>query len=84
MDALIDLSSLRIPQIFRVIREEGGISDADMLRTFNMGAGLIVVCPQAAKTEVVSHLAEEGCAAYSIGEITKGAGAVTFRNRPPW
>lgn len=34
------------PWIFRRIQEEGKISDREMYRTYNMGVGFLVICPQ--------------------------------------
>ena len=47
----------------------------DMLRTFNMGIGLTVVCRSADAETVIGKLAEAGePAALRIGEIVDGAG----------
>ena len=39
----IDLAQLHPPAVFHTIRERGNVDDADMLRTFNLGAGLLLV-----------------------------------------
>lgn len=41
----IDLNSWEIPKIFLLIKEKGKVSLDEMLRTFNMGLGLLVVSP---------------------------------------
>jgi phosphoribosylformylglycinamidine cyclo-ligase len=33
-----------VPVIFRLIQQHGGIARAEMLRAFNMGVGLVIVC----------------------------------------
>jgi phosphoribosylformylglycinamidine cyclo-ligase len=33
--------------IFRFLQEQGGVEDAEMYRTFNMGMGFVVVVPEA-------------------------------------
>jgi len=83
-DASIDLHELRIPEVFKVIRAEGHVSDSEMLRTFNMGAGLIIVCSKKAVNKIVVHLEEQGCDSYPIGLITKGSKTVNFHNSLKW
>ncbi|KAL5983342.1 Phosphoribosylformylglycinamidine cyclo-ligase, chloroplastic/mitochondrial [Asimina triloba] len=43
------MDSWEIPAVFKWIQEAGGIEDAEMRRTFNMGIGMVlVVSPEAA------------------------------------
>ncbi len=44
--AIIDRSAWTPPAIFRVLQREGGISDDEMFRVFNMGLGMVAVCPE--------------------------------------
>ena len=44
--ARIDTSSWTPPAIFAVLQREGGISDQEMFRVFNMGLGMVAVCPE--------------------------------------
>lgn len=41
--AELHLSSWRVPAIFQLIAERGGIAREEMLRTFNMGLGMVLV-----------------------------------------
>ena len=84
VDAVIDLGLVRVPPVFGVIREEGRVADADMLRTFNMGVGLVAVCAKDAVAEVSARLSAGGGACYTIGTIEGGAGAVRFRGDLRW
>ena len=84
MDATVDLGSLRILPIFKVIRQTGGVADADMLRTFNMGVGLTLVVAPAAAEKVIAHLAAQGCAAYPIGTIVPGNRKVAYHGKLNW
>jgi phosphoribosylformylglycinamidine cyclo-ligase len=40
--ARFDRASWRVPPLFRMIQERGGISDTEMFHTFNMGLGIVV------------------------------------------
>ena len=44
--ARIDTSVWARPAIFDVLQREGGISDDEMFRVFNMGLGMVAVCPE--------------------------------------
>jgi phosphoribosylformylglycinamidine cyclo-ligase len=84
VDAEIDAGAIRVLDVFKVIREEAGAGDAEMLRTFNMGVGLCaVVRPDAAET-VRGHLEKHGCEAYEIGKITSGGQQVRYRGSVRW
>ena len=43
--ARIDASAWPRPAIFDVLQREGDISDEEMFRVFNMGLGMVAVCP---------------------------------------
>lgn len=34
------------PEIFKFLREQGGVSDSEMYKTFNMGMGFIIIVPE--------------------------------------
>ena len=78
LDAAVDLALLRVPPVFRLIMREGSVPQADMLRTFNMGAGLTAVCSPDAVGRFTAHLAGAGCAAYPIGRIVQGSQKVVY------
>ena len=46
MAARIDTTAWTRPAIFDVLQREGGIPDDEMFRVFNMGLGMVAVCPQ--------------------------------------
>ena len=73
LQAQIDLSALHPPAVFGVIRERGAVEDADMLRTFNLGAGLLVVAAPDAVAAITAHLTAQGYASNVIGEIVPAA-----------
>ena len=81
VDAIIDLDCYRPQQVFSVIQEVGNVSHDDMLRTFNLGAGLVVVCRAKNSEEVLNSLLESGEHAYRIGEIAEGSGKVKCVNQ---
>lgn len=78
LNALIDLFAIRILPLFEVIRSAGNVSDADMLRTFNMGVGMTLVVAPSAASLMQKHLAKQGYESYPIGTIVPGAKQVKF------
>ena len=77
--AEIDRSSWEVPPVFRWLQARGNVPDADMLRTFNMGVGLIVVCAAADAETVLAALAAAGeSSAVRIGRIAPGGEGVRY------
>lgn len=82
-NAKIDLSKLRILNIFKYIRNNGSISDEEMLHTFNCGVGFNLVVPQEHKETVMKHV-NQYYDCYEIGVIEKGNEKIVFTNRMNW
>ena len=81
--AKIDLSKIKILNLFKYIRDNGSISDDEMLRTFNCGVGFIIVTSQKDKKAVMKHVCKTyGC--YEIGTIEKGDSKIVFDKRLNW
>jgi phosphoribosylformylglycinamidine cyclo-ligase len=77
--AVIDRDAWQVPAVFRWLQKTGRVPDGDMLRTFNMGIGLIVACAERDAETVLAQLASAGePGAVRIGVIAPGAG-VTYR-----
>jgi phosphoribosylformylglycinamidine cyclo-ligase len=86
LQANIDLSAIRIPPVFNVIKRYANVSDDEMLTTFNNGVGLIMVVENSKTDAVISVIKEHGTGAYRIGQIEQSAGrkAVLFSNKLSW
>ncbi len=78
LGAEIDLSAWSLPPVFRWMRQTGGIAEAEMLRTFNCGIGLILVVDRAWAEALALLFAEMGERVVALGRVTKGEG-VTYR-----
>jgi phosphoribosylformylglycinamidine cyclo-ligase len=66
----------QVPPLFRLIQRGGGISDAEMYRTFNMGIGMVAVVAPADLHEVEHSLERRGETSFVIGSIEAGSGVV--------
>jgi len=67
--AIIDRSVWHLPPIFQYIQRAGGISDRDMLLTFNNGLGMLIVVSEEETDEVLVRLKAMGEDAYCVGTI---------------
>ncbi len=72
--AAVDLSAISPPQVFGWLAKAGRLDDAEMLRTFNCGIGMIVVAEKARADEVVAALQDAGETPVIIGEIIAPGG----------
>jgi phosphoribosylformylglycinamidine cyclo-ligase len=66
----IDLSTWNLPPVFKWLSSAGGVSQDEMLKTFNCGIGMTVICSQASKNAVFSLLEKNGERPTLIGEVT--------------
>src|SRR5688500_532484 len=64
--------------IFSLLQEIGNVPEAEMYRTFNMGAGMIIICAQHNAEFIQSHIytLRERC--YTIGSVIPGRQEVKF------
>ncbi len=69
--AAIHKGSWEILPIFTLIQEKGNISEAEMLRTFNNGIGMVLIVPQEEAKDIISRLQGMQLKSYVIGEIVK-------------
>ena len=72
--AHVDLSTWQAPAVFGWLQRTGRLDDAEMLRTFNCGVGMILVVAKDAADAVVGLLSAEGESPVRIGQIEPGRG----------
>jgi phosphoribosylformylglycinamidine cyclo-ligase len=68
----IDRRSWKVPPIFTLIQEKGGVPEPEMYRTFNMGIGMVLIVPPDQAPLIVNYLNEAGEVASIIGDIRQG------------
>jgi phosphoribosylformylglycinamidine cyclo-ligase len=76
--ARVERGAWTVPPVFQWLQRAGGVPDDDMLRTFNMGIGLILVCTPALVDVVLEDLRGRREAPVVIGSIIRGNGLVVF------
>jgi phosphoribosylformylglycinamidine cyclo-ligase len=82
VSAHIDLNAVPVPKVFGWLARVGGMSEREMLRTFNCGVGMVCVLDAREAEQLVAHLYEQGEKPAIIGRITEpGAEPVTFEGK---
>jgi len=77
--AEIDLRSWTVPAIFRLLQERGGIARDEMLRAFNMGVGLVMVCAPTHAARAINFVGNAGePGAFRIGVVVSGDRTVRY------
>ena len=76
--AVIELGSWPVLPIFEHLQQLGNVPQDEMLRTFNMGMGMLLVVPAAKFKKTQTVLERVGEKAYTIGRIVKGERKVTY------
>ncbi len=74
LGAEIDLNAWDLPPVFRWLSETGGMVEAEMLKTFNCGIGMIVVCAADRADALADLLTQAGEGVSRIGTVTAGEG----------
>ena len=81
LHARIDRTAWQVPAIFRWLANVGDVPDSEMLRSFNMGVGLIIACDSSDAGVLLDELHEAGePRATVIGRIAEGGEGVRYVN----
>jgi len=76
LGAELDLAAIPVPPVFGWLAEVGGVGEAEMLRTFNCGVGMVLVASPEQAGEVESALRRAGEDPIALGRIIEaGDGA---------
>jgi phosphoribosylformylglycinamidine cyclo-ligase len=78
MGAVVDLASWQPPPLFTHLQQLGGVEQDEMMRTFNMGIGLIAVIPaeKIKKAKAILNRANERHCL--IGRVVRGERKVSY------
>lgn len=74
LGAEVKLGAWDLPEVFRWLAQTGGMSEGEMLKTFNCGIGMILAV-EASEAEALKALLEaEGEAVSELGRVSAGEG----------
>jgi len=74
LGADIDLTTWSLPPVFAWLGERGKIAQAEMLKTFNAGIGMVLVVDPAQAETLSAKLMARGERVHRIGAVTAGDG----------
>lgn len=80
VNAEVDLGTWPIPPVVRFACEQANLSEAEALKTFNMGLGMVLIVDPAAAEAVEAALAAAGEETYRVGRVVAGEGEVQYAN----
>ncbi|HET7623096.1 MAG TPA: phosphoribosylformylglycinamidine cyclo-ligase [Gemmatimonadaceae bacterium] len=79
LDAIVDLSSWSVPNVFEVLARAGEVPGDEMFRAFNMGVGMVVICDGGDVQAIVDSSGAANTPAWVLGEVRPGSGAVVLK-----
>ena len=72
----IDLAAWALPPVFRWLAETAGMSEPELLKTFNCGIGMMVVVAPDRADEIAALLAAHGETVVHLGRVVAGQGVI--------
>ncbi|WP_026606942.1 phosphoribosylformylglycinamidine cyclo-ligase [Methylocapsa acidiphila] len=71
LGARLDLSAIQVPRVFAWLAASGGVGEAEMLRTFNCGVGMIIIASRESAAVLERALRNQGEAPIALGEVVE-------------
>ena len=69
--AVLHRDSWQMPELFRWLQAKGGVADAEMVRVFNCGIGMVVMMSTDQADVSIKSLKAEGLDAWVVGEVVE-------------
>ena len=69
--AVLHRDSWQMPDLFRWLQMKGGVADAEMVRVFNCGIGMVVIVSTDQADAAILSLKTEGLNAWVVGEVVE-------------
>src|SRR5262249_13460610 len=81
VDVVLEEGSWPVLPVFNLLEQIGSIPKDDLLRTFNLGIGMVVIFNKENEGLVTNELDKAGEAYYRIGSVTAGNQQVHFEKK---
>ena len=65
-------------RLFEILQQLGNVADEEMYRTFNMGAGMVIVCTAESAAVIEKHFNDIDQKCYRVGRVVEGDRKVTL------
>ena len=69
--AVLHRDSWQMPELFRWLQMKGGVADAEMVRVFNCGIGMVVIVSPSQADAAIKSLSAQGLKAWTVGEVVE-------------
>lgn len=69
--AVLHRDSWQMPELFRWLQMKGGVADAEMVRVFNCGIGMVVIVSPDQVDVAIKSLTAQGLKAWTVGEVVE-------------
>ena len=69
--AVLHRDSWQMPELFRWLQMKGGVADAEMVRVFNCGIGMVVIVSPDQADAAIKSLTTQGLKAWTVGEVVE-------------
>ncbi|QWD90493.1 phosphoribosylformylglycinamidine cyclo-ligase [Polynucleobacter sp. MWH-Braz-FAM2G] len=69
--AVLHRDSWQMPELFRWLQMKGGVADAEMVRVFNCGIGMVVIVAPNEVDVAIQSLTAQGLKAWTVGEVVE-------------
>src|SRR5262249_53753730 len=76
--AVVELGTWAVPPVFTHMQKIGNVPADEMLRTFNMGIGMILVVPAKKYKKGEKHIEKCGGKKFLMGGMVRGDHKVTY------
>ena len=71
IQAVLHRDSWQMPELFRWLQMKGGVADAEMVRVFNCGIGMVVITSPDQLDAAIKSLTAQGLKAWTVGEVVE-------------
>ena len=72
----IDLTAWQLPPVFRWLAQTANIAEAEMLKSFNCGIGMILVVAADRADDLAALLRDQGETVCTLGRVVEGEGVI--------
>jgi phosphoribosylformylglycinamidine cyclo-ligase len=79
LDAVVERSSWKVPNLFQVLQRAGDVPSDEMFRAFNMGVGMVVICAKDDAPAIMESSRAANTPAWMLGEVRPGRGSVVLK-----
>ena len=69
--AVLHRDSWQMPELFRWLQMKGGVADAEMVRVFNCGIGMVVIVSPDQADAAIKSLTAQGLKSWVVGEVVE-------------